>query len=74
MAKSFNVAGNEDKSSPPWDLHWFAGLAMQAIIEKQSAVPDTQTEREEIALWAYRMAQEMIATEKRLHVDETKRQ
>ena len=32
------------------DIKWFAGLAMQAIIAKQSTVPDTESEREEIAL------------------------
>lgn len=48
------------------DVRWFAGLAMQAIIAKQPTVPDTPSEREEIALWAYRMGQAMVATEERL--------
>lgn len=51
------------------DIKWFAGLAMQAIIEKQKTVPDTESEREEIALWAWRMGQAMVATEKRIHPD-----
>ncbi|MCA9175014.1 MAG: hypothetical protein KDB14_11080 [Planctomycetales bacterium] len=50
------------------DVKWFAGLAMQAIIAKQSTVPDTDAEREEIALWAYRMGQAMTAMEKQLRV------
>jgi hypothetical protein len=42
---------------------------MQSIIEKQASVPDSESEREEIALWSYRMAQAMVATEKMLHLD-----
>ncbi len=60
----------------PEDLHadnqnkliWFAGLAMQAIIGKQPDVTDTQTEREEVALWSFRMAEAMIDAEKRLNL------
>ena len=51
-------------------LKWYAGLAMQAIITKQDSVPTTESEREEIALWAWRMGQAMIATEKRIHADQ----
>ncbi|MEZ6097560.1 MAG: hypothetical protein R3E01_01175 [Pirellulaceae bacterium] len=51
------------------DIQWYAGLAMQAIISKQPTVPDTQVEREEISLWAYRMAQAMLATEKRIRIE-----
>ena len=51
------------------DTKWFAGLAMQSIIAKLDTVPDTEVEREEIALWAWRMGQAMVATEQRIHVD-----
>jgi hypothetical protein len=58
----------KDAQSPgASDTKWFAGLAMQAIINKQSTLPDTESEREEIALWAWRMGQAMVATEKRIH-------
>ena len=50
------------------DVNWFAGLAMQAIIAKQPTVPDTESEREEIALWSYRMGQAMLASARRLGV------
>jgi hypothetical protein len=63
------VSINEDAESPVCDLRWLAGLAMQSIIEKQASVPDSESEREEIALWSYRMAQAMVATEKMLHLD-----
>lgn len=45
------------------DIKWYAGLAMQAIIVKQESVTDTPVEREEIALWAWRMGQAMAAME-----------
>lgn len=51
------------------DSKWFAGLAMQAIIQKQNHLPDSPTQREEIALWAWRMGQAMVATEARIHAD-----
>jgi hypothetical protein len=51
------------------DVKWFAGMAMQAIIGKQG-VPRNDAEREEVALWAFRMAQAMVATDKRLHASE----
>lgn len=50
------------------DLKWYAGLAMQAIIAKHASVPTTESEREEISLWAWRMGQAMLATEKRIHI------
>ncbi len=52
------------------DVKWFAGLAMQAIISKQPTVPDTESEREEIALWSFRMGQAMAAAQKRLGIKE----
>jgi hypothetical protein len=48
------------------DSAWYAGLAMQAMIAKQG-IPDSPTEREEIALWAHRMAEAMVTTAGRLH-------
>jgi len=60
----------KDAQSPgASDTKWFAGLAMQAIIAKLDSVPDTQSEREEIALWSWRMAQAMIASEKQIQAD-----
>ena len=49
-------------------LQWLAGLAMQALIGRTTGIPDSPEEREEIALWAYRMAQAMQATETRLNI------
>ena len=51
------------------DVKWFAGLAMQAMIA-QHGIPESEAVREEIALWAYRMAQTMIKTDKQLHASE----
>ena len=59
----------EAQSTGATDIKWFAGLAMQSIIEMQDRVPNTEAEREEIALWAWRMGQAMVATEKRIHPD-----
>lgn len=60
----------ENAQSPgATDTKWFAGLAMQAIIAKHGSVPDSVPEREEIALWAWRMAQAMVETERRIHAD-----
>jgi hypothetical protein len=43
------------------EVKWFAGMAMQAFIAKQG-IPESQSAREEIALWAFRMGQSMVAT------------
>ena len=56
--------GSESKGAT--DVKWFAGLAMQAMIAKQG-IPDSETAREEIALWAFRMGQAMVAADHRLH-------
>lgn len=48
------------------DVTWFAGLAMQAMIAKQG-IPESPSAREEIALWAFRMAQTMVVTDNQLH-------
>lgn len=52
------------------DVKWFAGLAMQAIISSRSHLPDSATQREEVALWAWRMGQAMVQTEKNIHADD----
>ena len=51
------------------DSKWFAGLAMQAIIVNLQAVPQTESQREEISLWAWRMGQDMAAAQQRLNAD-----
>lgn len=51
------------------DVKWFAGLAMQAMITKQG-IPETESAREEIALWAFRMGQAMATTDQRLHASD----
>jgi hypothetical protein len=51
------------------DVQWYAGLAMQAMLVKQG-IPESQSARDEIALWAFRMGQAMAATERRLHASE----
>jgi hypothetical protein len=51
------------------DVKWFAGLAMQAIIQRQG-IPQSDSMREEIALWAVRMGQAMAAADDRLHASE----
>ena len=56
----------DTEKSDAADIRWFAGLAMQAIIVKSASVPDTKSEREEIALWSYRMGQAMLSMEKQL--------
>ena len=48
-------------------IRHFAGLAMQAMIA-HNGLTESESSREEYALWSYRMAQAMLATEKRLNV------
>ena len=48
------------------DVKWFAGIAMHAMITQQG-IPQSESAREEVALWAFRMGQAMAVTEKRLH-------
>ena len=52
-------------------VQWLAGMAMQSLILRLDGVPDTQSEREEVALWAYRMAQAMKKMESRIKLTET---
>jgi hypothetical protein len=65
----FPVPGNA-ASSGTTHVQWLAGLAMQSLITCLDNVPDTEAEREEIALWAYRMAQAMKKMETRIHLNE----
>lgn len=51
------------------DVKWFAGLAMQAMITRQG-FPESESAREEIALWAFRMGQAMVAADHRLHASD----
>ncbi len=51
------------------DVKWFAGLAMQAIIAQQG-VPETESARDEFALWSFRMAQAMVRADHMLHASE----
>lgn len=48
-------------------LRHFAGLAMQALIAREG-LSESESAREEYALWSYRMAQAMLSMEKRLHI------
>ncbi|MFT5522467.1 MAG: hypothetical protein ACI9G1_002006 [Pirellulaceae bacterium] len=69
MSQSMFPVSKDSSSHGASDVKWFAGLAMQAIIAKVNSVPDSDSLREEISLWAWRMAQEMVATEKRIHAE-----
>jgi hypothetical protein len=51
------------------DVKWFAGLAMQAMIAKQG-IPESESARDEIALWAFRMGQAMVAADHRLRASD----
>ena len=51
-------------------LQWLAGLAMQSYIMRLRGVPDSESEREEVALWSYRMAQAMKKMESRIQIQE----
>ena len=66
----FPVAGDA-ASNGASHVQWLAGLAMHALIGRAQGVPDSPEEREEIALWSYRMAQAMTKIESRLHIHET---
>ncbi|MDP6446788.1 MAG: hypothetical protein QGG36_29325 [Pirellulaceae bacterium] len=48
-------------------IRQFAGLSMQALIA-HDGMAESESAREEYALWSYRMAQAMLATEKRLQI------
>lgn len=55
------------------ELRWYAGQALQAIISHQG-VPKSESAREEIALWAIRMAQAMKRVEEKLHIGDRQAQ
>ena len=57
---------NDADSRGVSDVQWYAGLAMQAIIAKQATVPDTESERQEIALWSIRMGEAMAHVSEQL--------
>ena len=57
------------QSSGATDVKWFAGLAMQAILIQQG-IPESDSSREEIALWAFRMGQAMVETDHHLHASD----
>jgi hypothetical protein len=57
------------KSEGTTDVKWFAGLAMQAMIANHG-IPESQSAREEIALWAFRMGQAMVVADQRLHASD----
>jgi hypothetical protein len=59
--------GAESKGAT--DVKWFAGRAMQAMISQQG-IPESESAREEIALWAFRMGQAMVATDRSLHASD----
>jgi hypothetical protein len=52
------------------EVKWFAGIAMEAMIAKHG-IPESQPAREEIALWAFRMAQAMVKVSKQLLPEES---
>jgi len=51
------------------DVKWFAGIAMHAMITKLG-IPESESSREEIALWAFRMGQAMAKADRELHVSD----
>jgi hypothetical protein len=51
---------------PVDDLKWYSGLALQAMIAKQG-IPESDSAREEVALWAHRMGEAMVRTVHRLN-------
>lgn len=70
MLNSMFPVPQNAQSKGATDIKWFAGLAMQAIIARQG-VPESEENREEIALWAFRMGQAMAAVDYRLHASTT---
>ena len=70
MMTSFFPTPKNATSQGISQVQWMAGLAMQALIAKADGIPDSVSEREEIALWSYRMAQAMQAMENQIHLDD----
>ncbi len=48
------------------DVQRYAGLAMHAMIIK-NGIPGSPPAREEIALWAFRMGEAMVRSDRYLH-------
>ncbi len=69
MASPMYPVPKDAQSSGATEVKWFAGLAMQAMI-MQHGIPETESGREEIALWAFRMGQAMVATDRSLHASD----
>ena len=69
MVSSMFPVPHEAQTRGASDVKWFAGMAMHAIILKLG-IPESESSREEIALWAYRMGQAMAATERNLHASD----
>ena len=65
MASGENLNSYEERAA----MRQMAGQAMQALVSRQG-IPETESGREEFALWSYRMAQAMFSTEKQLHIIE----
>lgn len=53
------------------DVKWFAGLAMQSMLAKHG-IPESESARDEIALWSFRMAQAMVAADHSLHASDAR--
>ena len=69
MVSSMFPVPQEAQSQGATDVKWFAGLAMQAIIGVHG-IPETESAREEVALWSFRMGQAMAAADRRLHASD----
>ena len=69
MSRPMFPVPKDAQSTGATDTAWFAGFAMHAIIEKLDSVPETESARNEIALWSWRMAEAMVATERQIHAD-----
>ena len=68
MSKPMFPVPKDAESAGATEVSWYAGLAMQAIIAQQG-IPESDSAREEIAIWAIRMGQAMVATGRSLHSD-----
>lgn len=68
VSPMFPVPGAAE-SKGATDVKWFAGLAMQAMIAK-TGIPESESARDEIALWALRMGQAMAVADQRLHASD----
>ena len=69
MVSSMFPVPHDAESSGATDVKWFAGLAMQSIIAKLGT-PESESVRDEIALWSFRMGQAMVVADHRLHASD----